>query len=106
MLLAANGAGVAPAPPLPVSFLALKIDHDPPLDVTPMHAGENAVDALEWFGRDGRLDLALAGETQGFLQIKTRPDDRPADRDAIQHGVEDGQGKIAGRQPVERYRPA
>ena len=67
MLLFSEWRSAAPAPPLPVSLLPLKIDHRASLDFALMHAGENAVDVFKACGCDGRLDLALAREVQGLL---------------------------------------
>ena len=84
--------------PLGTLLVISEVDHDASLDVAVMHAREDVVDVLERSRGDGRLDLALAGEVQGFLQVESRSDDRAAHGDAVQHGVEDRQREVARRQ--------
>src|SRR4249920_3301713 len=84
----------------------LEVDDQAALDVARAHAGEDVVDALEPLGRHGRLHLALAGEVERFLQIEARADDGAAHRDAVQHGVEEGEREVAGRQADQRNRSA
>jgi len=46
-----------------------------------MHAREDVVDVFQVFRGNRRLDLALTGEVQSFLQIESRSDDRAPNGD-------------------------
>src|SRR3989338_5417125 len=83
-----------------------EVEDDAALDVAVVHAREDVVDLLERFGVDSRVNLALAGEGQRLHQVEPGADDRAADGDAVEHGVEDRQRKIAGRQAIEGHRAA
>src|SRR5258708_9763951 len=89
-----------------VPQLPLEVDHNAALDVAVMHAREDVVDVLQGFRGNRCLDLAPAGEVQGFLQIESRSDDRAANGDAGDHRVADRQRKVAPRHAVHRHRAA
>src|SRR5699024_11449905 len=79
---------------------------DATVDLAVDHLVEDLVDVLERPLRERRVDLPGGIELEGLDHVLASADDRTADRQALEHDVEDRRGEVARRQTVEHDGPA
>src|SRR5699024_5372341 len=82
------------------------LDDDATVDLAVDHLVEDLVDILERPLRERRVDLPGGIELEGFDHVLASADDRTADRQALEHDVEDRRGEVTRRQTVEYDGPA
>ncbi len=71
--------------------LLREVHHDTAFNLTGAHFIKNCIDVVDLVCADGRLNLAVGGKIDGFLQIETGTDDGTAHGDAVQHHIENRQ---------------
>ena len=76
-----------------------KIEHHAARHLTALKPLEDRVDLRQRLQLDIGLDLSLSGEGQSLRHVLAVPDKGAADGDAVGHDVEQGNRKVAWRQP-------
>ena len=72
-------------------------DHSPSSQSTLFHIGVHSVDISERSSGELHLHQSPRTEVQCLNHVLSRPDDRPADREAIEYQVDDGCLEATGR---------
>jgi len=79
--------------------LATHLQLDARLHCSAAQSRKHIVNRLKWLRLNGRLDVTIGRKIQGPLEVLARADDRPADRQPLQHHVEDWGCEVAGWSP-------